>query len=197
VAKIINEKNLQDIYFDWKQEEEKILHFCWTSKIQLFLELLKIAFPSIAIVSLVWVIIIFNFVPLFWGIILMILFWSIWLFSILYKKYRYKQNYFIITSKRILFHGTNWWFWDYIRKINIEKRVDTNFYTKSIFWRIFKYWTLKVRSETWWIKWEIKIYHLVYGKMISHYIDKLCSLSEEERKVFNSFDPDYFKWWKN
>lgn len=188
----MSNNNFSHITFEWKQIDEVILYACHWSKIQLAYELFKIITPSIIIVLLLIILWVYWFIWL-WTLILLILWLLIfWASSSVYKYYRYSHNYLYITSKRILFHWLNWFFWDYVKKINYENIRNVNFFTESFIWRIYKYWTLEIQSSHWWV-WDITVYHIESWKMLTHYIDKIISLKPEERNTFSCFDPNYFK----
>lgn len=181
-----------NLTFEGKHIDEKILYFSNPSKIQLKIELFKIILPLI-LVDLIFVLLYFyNVFSFVWFIILFLIFTWFSLFSIFYKIYRTKNNYLYITSKRILFHWMNWFFKDYVKKISFENVRNINYFTVSFFWKIFWYGNIEIQSSHWW-HWDITLYHMENWKMIAHYIDKLISLTPEERKNFAEFDKNYFK----
>jgi len=185
-----------NLHFEGKHEDEKILYFCKTANIRVKIEILKIIIPFILMVVIICLIYLYkSFSVLVLSLILIVL-TIIFLLSLFYKIYRVKNNYLYITSKRILFHWLEWFFKDYVKKINYENIKNINYFTESFIWRIFNYWTLEIQNW-YWIDTDIKVYHINYWKMLTHYIDKLISLTKEKRESFGEFDPDYFKNWKN
>ena len=178
--------------FEWKQIDEKVLHFSRPAKIQLIYEICIIGLPLIMI----------DIIILSLWIYFSISWWILWLtifiitfigvLSILYKMYRTKRNYIIITSKRIIFHGIKWLFNDYMKKIHYENIINVNYFTQNLVWKIFKYWTLEIQTSHSWL-WDITMYNIENWKMLTHYIDKVISISQEERNNFWEFNPRYFK----
>ncbi len=184
-----------NLYFNWKHEDEKILYFCKPSSVRLKIELAKLLLPFFVIITIFSLLYFYNIINnwiLIWVIAVSLFFF---LFSFFYKRYRYNNNYLYITSKRILFHGLEWFFKDYVKKINYENIRNINYFTESFIWRVFKYGTLEIQSSHWWV-WDITVYHINHWEMLTHYIDKLISLSKEQRVDFGEFDPDYFKDFK-
>lgn len=184
-----------DLSFEWKHMDEVVLHYCRPCAVQTKYELLKLIIPMM-IVDIILVSLFFS-----GALSLLLMVSGIWIiaffftYSIFYKTYRAKNNYLFITSKRVLFHGIEWFFKDYVKKISIENIRNINFFTESMIGRMFDYGTLHIQSSHGG-KWDIKVYHIKDGKMLTHYIDKLMSLSPENRSKFSEFDPDYFKNWK-
>jgi len=187
--------NWSNITFEWKHVDEKVLHFTRPSGKQTFLEILKIVIPVIFIEGVFVFIGIKEFLSPWISVSIVIAIFIFTLVSIWYKLYRSKRNFLYITSKRILFHGIEWLFNDYMKKVTYDNIVNVNFFTTSLFWKIFWYGTLKIQTAHSWT-WDISVYHIENGKMLTHYIDKLISLSSDERKEFNEFDVSYFKNWK-
>jgi hypothetical protein len=187
--------NLSELSFEWKHADEVILHYTKPSNKQTYYEICKILFPMIILGIIFTALMVNNFIPVFIAVMLYVLFtvWS-WL-TIWYKLHRANSNYLFITSKRVLFHGMEWLFKDYVKKISYENIRNVNYFTDSILWKIFNYWALEIQSSHWW-EWDIKVYHIENWKMLTHFIDKILHLSSEERKTFNEFDPEYFKNWK-
>lgn len=185
-----------NLTFEWKHIDEKILYFANPSKVQLKFEIFKIMIPFLIIIF------IFSILFFYWKInfLIFIIFFSILLLffsiSIFYKIYRTRNNYIYITSKRILFHWINWLFRDYVKKINYENIRNINYFTTSFFGKIFWYGSIEIQSSHWW-SWDISVYHMEHWKMIAHFIDKLISLTPEERKNFAEFDENYFKNFRN
>lgn len=180
------------IYFEWKQIDEVVLHACHWSKIQLFFELFKIILPTLVIILIFFVLFLYEILTsgIFIWIIIFLIFLS-WL-SVIYKIYRYKHNYLYVTSKRILFHWINGLFGDYVKKIHYENIRNINYFTENFVGRIFKYGTLEIQSSHGGL-WDITVYHIESGKLLTHYIDKIISLEAEERQHFHAFDANYFK----
>lgn len=184
-----------NLHFNWKHQDEKILYFCKPSNVRLKLELTKLLLPFLIIIGIFSTLFIYKIINIWFLLIAIFSALGFFLFSFFYKTYRYRNNYLYITSKRVLFHWLEWFFKDYIKKISYENIRNINYFTESFMWRIFKYGTLEIQSSHWW-EWDIKVYHINHWKMLTHYIDKLISLSKEERVDFREFDPAYFKNWK-
>ncbi len=184
------------IHFEGQHVDEKILHFARPSKKQTVLEVLNIILPLCIIV---WVILLFSigwYLGIKWTIILLLFVIAPASVTIYYKLYRAKRNYLYITSKRVLFHGVEGLFRDYMKKITYENIRNVNYSTDSIWGRIFGYGTLKVQSSHGG-EGDITVYHVEHGKMLTHYLDKVISLSQDERNDFSEFDSSYFKNWKS
>ena len=98
--------NLYDnIHFEGKHEDEKILHFCRPASMQLKYELFKLTFPIFCIAAIFIALYVFDIILSFFIIIsILIALIVLSTFSIFYKIYRSKNNYLYITSKRVLFH---------------------------------------------------------------------------------------------
>lgn len=182
----------ENFTFEWKHIDEKILYFTNPSKVQLRLEVFKIIIPILIIDTIFIVMFYYKFFSVYIFIWLIFIFTIFSFLSVFYKIYRTKNNYLYITSKRILFHWMNWFFKDYVKKISFENVRNINYFTVSFFWKIFWYGNLEIQSSHWWLG-DITLYHIENGKMLAHYIDKLISLTPEERKNFSEFDPNYFK----
>lgn len=181
--------------FEWKHIDERILYFANPSNARLKIELIKIIFPFLFIIIIFFAFCYYSKISINIFFIFSLIIFLFFSFTVFYKIYRTKNNYIYITTKRILFHWIDWFFKDYVKKISYENIRNINYFTWSFFWKIFKYWNLEIQSSHWW-DWDIKFYHIKNWKMIAHYIDKLISLSPEERKNFKEFDPDYFKYTK-
>jgi len=82
-----------------------------------------------------------------------------------------------------------------MRKITLDNIRNVDYRTESLFGRIFGYGTLVVQTanDT---GWDNHIWHIKDARMLTHYVDKLMSLSIEDRKDFSEFDASYFKNWK-
>lgn len=181
-----------NITFDWKHIDEKVLYFARPSKKQTVFELLKVVLP-VLLVETVFIILWSNQILSGWlATFIIVSIFILTIITVAYKIYRSKRNYFYITSKRIFFHWIEWIFNDYMKKVSYENVINVNYFTNSLLWRIFKYGTLEVQTAHSWL-WDIHIYNIEYGKMLALYIDKLMSLSQEERNDFYEFDPNYFK----
>ncbi len=115
-------------------------------------------------------------------------------FSTWYKLHRVKRNYIIITSKRVIFSGLDGFFKDYVKKITFDNIRNVNYFTDSFLGKIYGFGTLEIQSSHNGQS-DIHVYHIPHGKLITHYIDKIISLPQEERKDFPAFDPAYFKNW--
>ena len=180
------------MHFEWQHIDEVILYYCRPSKAQLYYELSKIWIPFVIIMGL-WIVLYLKGIIAIgvMSLLSVILTW-LFVFSVFYKIYRARNNYLYITSKRILFHGIEWFFHDYVKKIHYENVRNINYYTESIFWKIFGFWAFEVQTSHG-RRGNIRVYHVHHWKMLSHYIDKLISLSPDERKKFGEFDVDYFK----
>ena len=186
--------NLSELNFEWKHADEVILHYAKPSNKQTYYEIFKVLFPMV-ILGIIFTILMANkIIPVFIAIILYIIFTiGSWL-TVWYKLYRASNNYLFITSKRVLFHGMEWLFKDYVKKISYENIRNVNYFTNSILWKIFNYGTLEIQSSHGW-EWDITVYHIEHGKMLTHFIDKILHLPSEDRKNFKEFDPEYFKNW--
>ena len=184
-----------NITFEGKHIDEKVLHYCRPSKYQTFYEILKIEIP-VLLISVIFILVsIYELLSFSITIPLIAILWLISSCTVAYKIYRFKNNYLFITSKRILFHWMEWLFKDYVKKISYSNIRNVNFFTESLFWKIFKYGSLEIQSSHGW-EWDITVYHIEHGKMLTHYIDKIMHLSPEQRDEFAEFDPEYFKNWK-
>lgn len=191
----MSEKKWENHNFEWKHIDEVVLHFCKPSKKQTIIEIIKIIFPIIVIEIIFTTLTVSWYIPLFILIIIFVLLTTSLGLTIWYKLYRSGNNYLYITSKRILFHGMEWLFKDYVKKISYENIRNVNYFTDSFFWKIFRYGSLEIQSSHGW-EWDIRVYHIENGKMLTHYIDKIIHLPTDERKDFSEFDPEYFKNWK-
>lgn len=180
------------IWFEGKHVDEKVLHFDKPSKVQTIYENIRIIIPVLliqlgSISLLTYELISLNFLIIFWLIIDIAT-----LLTVSYKTYRVRKNFLIITSKRILFHWMEWLFKDYVKKISYDNIRNVNYFTTSLLWKIYNYWTLEIQSSHGWV-WDITVYNINHWKMLTHYIDKVMHLEPQERSEFNEFDPDYFK----
>ncbi|MDP5039065.1 MAG: hypothetical protein NWP80_01305 [Candidatus Gracilibacteria bacterium] len=184
--------SLENITFEGKHIDEKILHFTKPSKIQTIYENIRILIPVLLIQTLS--IFLYNYGIL--NIIYFIIFWIILDFAtfltIYYKIYRVNKNFLIITSKRILFHGMEGLFKDYVKKISYDNVRNVNYFTTSILGKIYNYGTLEIQSSHGGLG-DITVYNINNGKMLTHYIDKIMHLTPDERTNFGEFDPNYFK----
>lgn len=183
------------IHFEGKHIDEKVLHFARPAKVQTIFEVFQVLIPLLVIVIIfisTWSLELLSWASTLFIIILISLFAGI---TIGYKLYRAKRNYLYVTSKRILFHGIEWLFKDYVKKITYENIRNVNYSTDSLLWKIFWYGTLSIQSSHGG-EGDITVYHINYGKMITHYIDKVISLTPEQRSEFAEFDASYFKTWK-
>lgn len=192
----MSEKKWTQHEFEWKHADEVVLHFCKPSKKQTIYEIIKVLLPIIIIEIIFTALAVSWYIPLFVLIILFVLLTTSLGLTIGYKLHRAWNNYLYITSKRILFHGMEWLFKDYVKKISYENIRNVNYFTDTLFGKIFKYGSLEIQSSHGW-EWDIRVYHIENGKMLTHYIDKVLHLSPEERKDFAEFDPTYFKNWKS
>lgn len=183
------------LHFEGQHVDEKILHFARPSKKQTIIEILKIILPMLIIISIIVAFAAWWIIWVLWTTLLVFLVVIPASVTIFYKLYRSKRNYLFITSKRVLFHGMEWLFRDYMKKITYENIRNVNYSTDSIWGKIFWYGTLSVQSSHGG-EWDITVYHIEYGKMLTHYLDKVMSLPQEERNNFNEFDASYFKNWK-
>lgn len=187
--------NWSHIHFEGKHVDEKVLHFARPAKAQTILEVSKII---IALIVIELVMTGIYWLGLFsWGltILVMSVLGVIAIISIFYKLYRIKRNFLYITSKRIMFHGINGLFGDHMRKITLSNIRNVDYQTESLLGRICGYGTLIVQTanDT---GGDNHIWHINDARMLTHYIDKLISLKEEDRSEFNEFDASYFKNWK-
>jgi len=186
--------NLSELNFEWKHADEIILHYAQPSNKQTYYEIFKILLPMTILWVIFTVLMVNKIIPVFIAIILYVIF-TVWSgLTIGYKLHRASNNYLYITSKRVLFHGMEWLFKDYVKKISYENIRNVNYFTGSILGKIFNYWTLEIQSSHGWDG-DIKVYHIEHGKMLTHFIDKIIHLPQEDRKKFNEFDPEYFKNW--
>lgn len=192
----MSEKKWENHSFEWKHVDEVILHYCKPSKKQTVLEIIKIILPIIIIEIFFTALAVKEIIPLFVLIIIFVLLTTSLGLTIWYKLYRAGNNYLYITSKRILFHGMEWLFKDYVKKISYENIRNVNYFTDSLFGKIFKYGSLEIQSSHGW-EWDIRVYHIENGKMLTHYIDKIIHLSADQRWEFAEFDPQYFNNWKS
>lgn len=182
--------------FDGKHVDEIILYFTHPEAIQTKYELLKLVIPM-CIIDIIFISLFFA--DIIWAFILgsiIIITGIFFAFSMFYKIYRAKKNYLYITSKRVLFHGIEWFFNDYVKKISYENIRNINFFTQSFIGKIFNYGTLEIQSSHGGTG-DITVYHIKHGKMLTHYIDKLMSLEKHDRQNFQEFNPEYFKNWEN
>lgn len=191
----MSEKKWKWYSFEWKHVDEVVLHYCKPSKKQTVLELIKIILPIVIIEIIFTSLAVQKVIPLFVLVIIFVLLTTWMWLTIWYKLYRASNNYLFITSKRILFHGMEWLFKDYVKKISYENIRNVNYFTDSFFWKIFNYGSLEIQSSHWG-EWDIRVYHIENGKMLTHYIDKVLHLDPDDRKKFSEFDPEYFKNWK-
>ena len=187
--------NLSELSFEGKHADEIVLHYCKTSNKQTYYEIFTILLPMTILGMIFTIMWVNQILPMFLIMLFFIVFtvWS-WL-SIGYKLHRASNNYLYITSKRVLFHGMEWLFKDYVKKISYENIRNVNYFTNSILWKIFNYGTLEIQSSHGW-EGDIKVYHIENGKMLTHYIDRLLHMPSDERKSFSEFDPEYFKNWQ-
>lgn len=187
--------NLTELTFEGKHKDEIILHYCEPSNKQTYYEIFKILFPLLLLWVILTALMMNGILPEIAVIILFAIF-TLWAgLSIWYKLHRASNNYLYITSKRVLFHGMEWLFKDYVKKISYENIRNVNYFTDSILWKIFNYGTLEIQSSHGW-EWDIKVYHIEHGKMLTHYIDKLLHMPQDERINFAEFNPEYFKNWQ-
>ncbi len=177
--------------FEGKHADEVILYYCRPSWVQLKYELLKLLLPML-LIDIIFIVLfasdVINIGVLVFGCIIVTLLFA---FSVFFKIYRARNNYLYITSKRVLFHGIEWFFKDYVKKINYENIRNINYFTESFIGKMFNFGALEIQSSHGWAG-DIKVYHIHHGKMLTHYIDKLMSLSLTERARFAEFDIDYF-----
>ncbi len=186
--------NWSHIQFEGKHVDEKVLHFARPAKAQTILEVSKMLIALLLIEGVI--------LGIFWlGISsLMFTLWSLIVIaviagiSIFYKLYRIRHNFLYITSKRIMFHGIEGLFGDHMRKITLNNVRNVDYKTESLIGKICGYGTLVVQTanDT---GGENHIWHIHDARMLTHYIDKLISLSPEERSEFSEFDASYFKNW--
>lgn len=191
----MNKTNLSELNFDGKHADEVILHFCKPSNKQTYYEIIKILLPMLILLVIFTTMLVNEILP---KVIVMVLFFIFTVgtgLTIWYKLYRASNNYLYITSKRILFHGMEWLFKDYVKKISYENIRNVNYFTDCILWKLFNYGTLEIQSSHWG-EWDIKVYHIDNGKMLTHYIDKLLHMPLEERRGFSEFNAEYFKNWQ-
>ncbi|MCP4523119.1 MAG: PH domain-containing protein [Candidatus Gracilibacteria bacterium] len=184
-----------NIHFEGKHEDEKILHYCLPSKKQTVYELLKILMPMVFIYVLLTVLMFNDYIPFSVGVVIYVIITLGVGGAVGYKLYRAHNNFLYITSKRILFHGMEGLFKDYVKKISYDNVRNVNYFTGSILGKIFNYGTLEIQSSHGGIG-DITVYHIDNGKMLTHYIDKLIHIPVEERGNFPEFDANYFKDWK-
>ena len=192
----MSEKKWSNHNFEWKHVDEVVLHFCKPCKKQTVIEIIKIILPIFIIEMIFTFMTVQWWIPLFVLIIIFVLLTTSLGLTIWYKLYRSGNNYLYMTSKRILFHGMEWLFKDYVKKISYENIRNVNYFTDSFFGKCFKYGSLEIQSSHGW-EWDIRVYHIENWKMLTHYIDKVLHLPAEERKDFAEFDPTYFKNWKS
>ena len=186
----------EHIKFEGKHADEKVLHFAHPAKVQTIFEISKLVFALLVVELIIFSIWQINIISLWVITSIMGAVWLIGLLSIFYKSYRTKNNFLYITSKRIIFHGINGLFWDHVRKITLDNIRNVDYRTESLLGRIFGYGTLMVQTSND-TGWDNHIWHINDAKLLTHYIDKIISLSLEERINFNEFDASYFKNWKN
>lgn len=186
----------EHIKFEGKHADEKVLHFAHPAKTQTIFEISKLVFALLVVELIIFSIWQVGILSSWVIIFVMITIWIIGILSILYKTYRTKHNFVYITSKRIIFHGINGLFWDHVRKITLDNIRNVDYRTESLLWRICGYGTIMVQTsnDTWW---DNHIWHINDAKLLTHYIDKIISLTLEERAEFNEFDASYFKNWKS
>ena len=187
--------NWSHITFEGKHSDEKVLHFAHPAKIQTIFEVSKLILALFVVELIIFLIWKTEIVSSSMMISIMLIIGIIGIISICYKLYRTKHNYLYITSKRIIFHGINGIWWDHVRKITLDNIRNVDYRTESLIGRIFGYGTLMVQTanDT---GWDNNIWHINDAKLLTHYIDKIISLSPEERSSFNEFDASYFKNWK-
>lgn len=184
-----------NINFEWKHIDEKVLYFARPSKKQTIFELLKIIIPVIFI-EIIFIVLWAKEILSWWLATFVIVFIFISaIITVFYKIYRSKRNFLYITSKRILFHWIEGLFNFYMKKISYENIINVNYFTTSLLWRIFKYWTLEIQTPHGWLS-DIHIYNIEYWRLLALYIDKLMSLSQDEKNNYYEFDPLYFKNYK-
>lgn len=180
------------ISFEGKHIDEKVLHIARPARIQTVYEMIRVGLP--ALVTIILLIILFSY-----QIIALSTLWivtgGILLFLIItlsYKLYRVRRNYLYITSKRVLFHGIEGLFRDYVKKITLDNIRNVNYFTEHVVGKIAGYGTLEIQSSHDGMS-NIIVYHIPHGKLLTHYIDKIISLSPDDRAQFPEFDPDYFR----
>lgn len=184
------------IHFEWQHVDEKILHFARPSAKQTVLEVLNIVLPLCIIITIILLLWLWWYLWILWTFLLCLFVIAPASTTIFYKLYRAKRNFLFITSKRVLFHWVEGLFRDYMKKITYENIRNVNYSTDSLWGKIFWYGTLRVQSSHGG-EGDITVYHIEHGKMLTHYIDKIISLSQEDRNNFTEFDYSYFKNWKS
>lgn len=187
--------NWSDLSFEGKHVDEKILHFSGPSPIRTRYEVFRILFPSILVTILVVALGVYQVISIGATIGLVLVLMIFMAFSTWYKLHRVKRNYVIITSKRVIFAGLDGLFKDYVKKITFDNIRNVNYFTDSFLGKLYGFGTLEIQSSHNGQS-DIHVYHIPYGKLITHYIDKIISLDPEKRKDFPEFDPEYFKNWK-
>jgi hypothetical protein len=125
------------IHFEGQHIDEKILHFARPSKKQTVLEVLNVILPLCIILGVILLFSIGKYISLLWTVLLMLIEIIPASGTIFYKLYRAKRNFLFITSKRVLFHGVEGLFRDYMKKITYENIRNVNYYTDSIWGKIF------------------------------------------------------------
>lgn len=187
----MSNKTLYNLTFEWKHFDEKILHYTKPSKVQTIYENIRIIIPVMIIQICSIFLLTYEIINLSTLIFLWIILDLSTFITVAYKVYRVNKNFLIITSKRILFHWMEWLFKDYVKKISYDNIRNVNYFTTSILWRFYNYWTLEIQSSHWWTG-DITVYNINHWKMLTHYIDKVMHLNQEQRNTFQEFDPDYF-----
>ncbi len=180
--------------FEWKHVDEKILHFSGPSPIRTRYEVFRILFPSVIVTIIIIFLGVYSILSSATTTFLVIGILLFMAFSTWYKLHRVKRNYIIITSKRVIFSGLDGFFKDYVKKITFDNIRNVNYFTDSFLGKIYGFGTLEIQSSHNGQS-DIHVYHIPHGKLITHYIDKIISLPQEERKDFPAFDPAYFKNW--
>ena len=179
------------LHFEGQHVDEVILYYCRPSWVQLKYELLKLFLPLLLINSIFIILVSYQILNMIFSLFLCGITTVLFLLSMAFKIYRARNNYLYVTSKRVLFHGIEWFFKDYIKKINYENIRNINYFTESFIGKLFNFWAFEIQSSHGGAG-DIKVYHIHHGKMLTHYIDKLMSLSSEQRANFAEFDIDYF-----
>lgn len=187
--------NWSHMSFEGKHIDEKILHFSGPSPIRTGYEVFRILFPSIIVTIIIIFLGLYRMMSSWMTVVLVVGIFMFMAFSTWYKLHRVKRNYVIITSKRVIFSGLDWWFKDYVKKITFDNIRNVNYFTDSFLGKLYGFGTLEIQSSHNGQS-DIHVYHIPNGKLITHYIDKIISLEPEKRKDFAEFDPAYFKNWK-
>ena len=123
--------DLSKLNFEWKHADEVILHYAQPSNKQTYYEIFKILFPLLILGIIFTALMMNGILPEIVVIILFAVF-TLWAgLTIWYKLHRAGNNYLYITSKRVLFHGMEWIFKDYVKKISYENIRNVNNCTGS------------------------------------------------------------------